>query len=146
MTSHFGGYIQISVTKNNVPALLGVGLFNLLQDQKTKFRNILKKIAKFQYSTKTWREFEKTYLILATTYLERKTTGLALDLCKRCLFHNKSCKKALELMGFIMEGMGNHLEAINHYHRYWKLENKSSLPTGSRLALLNLKTKNHQCL
>ena len=113
-----------------------------LNGNSTKMRSMLKRIAKLSYSPESWKEFEKSYLLLATTYIGRKKIDLALDLCKRCLFYNKSCKKAWELMGSIMEGKSNYSEAIHCYRQSWKLDqNEMSLRMGSRLALLYLKTK-----
>ena len=79
--------------------------------------------------------------MLATIYMDRGKTELAFDLCKRCVFYNKSCKKAWEIMGSVMDGRNNHVEAINFYQHCWTLGNMLSLSTGSRLAILHLKTK-----
>ena len=63
-----------------------------LNGNNTKMRNTLKRIAKLSYKSDCWKEFERSYLLLATTYIERDKNDLAMDLCKRCLFYNKSCK------------------------------------------------------
>ncbi len=127
--------------KGHVPSLLQVSIFHLLQGNKTKLRNTLKRIAKIPYIPEIWKDFEKSYLLLASIYMDRGKMELAHDLCKRCLFYNKSCKKAWEIMGSIMDSRNNPFEAIHCYQKCWCLGNKSSLSVGSRLAALHLKTK-----
>jgi hypothetical protein len=60
-------------------------------------------MVKIQYQNLYADEFEKSYVILADVYVQKGKYDLAQDLCKRCLQHNRSCAKAWELMGLIME-------------------------------------------
>lgn len=112
------------------------------QENKTKLRSMLKRIAKLPYRAEYWKEFEWSYLLLSSSYLERENFDLALDLCKRCLFHNKSCVKAWETMGMIMERKYNDANAIQCFREVEKLNNQTtSLKTRARLATLFFKTK-----
>jgi tetratricopeptide repeat protein 21B len=60
-------------------------------------------MVKIQYQNEYADEFEKSYVILADVYVQKGKYDLAQDLCKRCLTYNRSCAKAWELMGLIME-------------------------------------------
>lgn len=45
---------------------------------------------------------------------------LAQELCKRCLKYNKSCSRALEHMGHIMEREQAYQDAADYYEKAWK--------------------------
>jgi Tfp pilus assembly protein PilF len=51
---------------------------------------------------------------------------LAQDLCQKCLKYNKSCAKAWEMMGAIMEREQSYKDAADHYEKAWKHENQAS--------------------
>ena len=68
---------------------------------------------------------------------------LAQDLLKRCLNYNKSCSKAWELMGYIMEKEQSYRDASDHYEFSWKMENESNPTLGYRLAFNYLKAKRY---
>jgi hypothetical protein len=56
-----------------------------------------------RYDPEFASDFEDAYLMLSSIYIRTKKFDLALQLCKRCLEHNKACGKAWEDMGLIME-------------------------------------------
>ena len=89
--------------KNFVPALLCMATAFMLNKQIPKARNQLKRISKLPYDPEYASDFENAYLMLSGIYIRTKKFDLALQLCKRCLEHNKSCGKAWEDMGLIME-------------------------------------------
>lgn len=51
---------------------------------------------------------------------------LAQDLCQKCLKYNKSCAKAWEMTGAIMEREQSYKDAAEHYEKAWKHENQAS--------------------
>lgn len=106
-----------------------------------KLRSVLKRIAKLPYDSQSWKEFERSYLLLATCYLGRdEKLDVSLDLCKRCLFHNKTCTKAWELLGTIMRRKSNYVDAIHCYRQVTKFDNHASVKNLTRLALLYFKS------
>lgn len=48
-------------------------------------------------------DFERSWLLLADIYIQSAKYDMAEELIKRCLRHNRSCCKAYEYMGYIME-------------------------------------------
>jgi tetratricopeptide repeat protein 21B len=106
-----------------------------------KLRSVLKRIAKLPYDSQSWKEFERSYLLLAKCYLERgEKLDISLDLCKRCLFHNKRCTKAWDLLGTTMRHKSNDVDAIHCYHQAAKFDNNASVKNLFRLALLYFKS------
>ena len=43
---------------------------------------------------------------------------------QQVLLHNKSCTKAYEYMGYIMEKESSYKDAAQHYEQAWKFSNK----------------------
>lgn len=66
---------------------------------------------------------------------------LAQELCQKCLKHNKSCGKAYEYLGQIMEREQAYKDAADYYENAWKHENEASPAVGYRLAFNYLKAK-----
>lgn len=126
-----------------VPALLCMAIALAVNDQMPKARNQLKRICKLPYKQEWAEEFEETYLMLATIYIESKKFDLALELCKRCLKHNKSCSAAWEHMGLIMERECAYKDAAEYYEAAWKYESNASAPIGYKLAFNYLKAKRY---
>ena len=88
-------------------------------------------------------EFEKSWLLLADIYISNGKYDLAQDLCRRCLQYNKSCSKAWELLGTIMEKEASYKDAADNYDMSWKLGKKSSARVGYKLAFNFLKAKRY---
>lgn len=109
---------------------------------QAKFRNMLKRIAKIPYQMKFWQEFENSYILLAQIYHERGKHDMAEDLCKRCLFYNKSSTKAWEKMGDIMEKQQQSKEAAKCYSKCWTLSETQCPIVGYKLAAQYLKGNN----
>eukprot|EP00611_Tribonema_gayanum_P006288 TRINITY_DN15597_c0_g1_i2.p2 TRINITY_DN15597_c0_g1~~TRINITY_DN15597_c0_g1_i2.p2 ORF type:complete len:590 (-),score=191.44 TRINITY_DN15597_c0_g1_i2:29-1798(-) len=125
--------------KDHVPALLGLSIAFMLQDQANKARNTLKRIAKMPYTSDLAEEFESSYLLLSELYVERGKFDLAQDLCRRCLQCNKSCSKAWEGMGLIMEKEGSYADAAECYEKSWALGRRTSATVGFKLGFNYLK-------
>lgn len=65
-------------------------------------------------------EFERAWLLLADIHMQGGKYDLAQDLCKRCLKYNKSCSKAWECLGQIMEREQSYQDAAEHYESAWR--------------------------
>lgn len=126
-----------------VPALLCMSIALMMNRQAPKARNQLKRICKIPYKQEFAEEFEEAYLMLATIYIRSKKFDLALELCKRCLKHNKSCGKAWEHMGLIMEREHSYKDAAEYYEAAWKYDSQASAPVGYKLAFNYLKAKRY---
>lgn len=106
----------IKIHENHIPALLGLAItHNFESSSKSKFRNTLKKVAKFDYNPDYGKEFERSWILLALSYMDRQKFELSLDLCKRCIYYNPSCTKAWEIMGTSLDSQGKHVDAIECY-------------------------------
>eukprot|EP00455_Lapot_gusevi_P005053 TRINITY_DN12130_c0_g1_i4.p1 TRINITY_DN12130_c0_g1~~TRINITY_DN12130_c0_g1_i4.p1 ORF type:complete len:144 (-),score=53.20 TRINITY_DN12130_c0_g1_i4:36-431(-) len=86
-------------------------------------------------------EFERSWLLLADIYIQVGKYDLATELCQKCLTHNKSCSKAWELLGMIMEKENSFKDAADDYEKAWKLLNEASPAVGFKLAFNYLKAK-----
>mmetsp|Transcript_8068 Transcript_8068/g.19162 ORF Transcript_8068/g.19162 Transcript_8068/m.19162 type:complete len:1324 (+) Transcript_8068:208-4179(+) len=126
-----------------VPAMLGLSNVFMFEKAQNKARNMLKRIAKMQHSQDLCDEFESAYLNLADIYILRSKYDLALDLCRRCLQFNKSCGKAWEYMGVVMEREQAYKDAAEYYEQAWKCAHETSAPVGYRLAFNYLKAKRY---
>jgi tetratricopeptide (TPR) repeat protein len=52
-------------------------------------------------------------------YVRGGKYDLAQEMCKKCLKYNKSCAKAWELIGQVMEREQSYMDAAEHYERSW---------------------------
>ncbi|XP_054643710.1 tetratricopeptide repeat protein 21B isoform X1 [Dunckerocampus dactyliophorus] len=129
--------------KDHVPALLAMATAYMMLKQTPRARNQLKRIAKMTWNIVDADEFEKSWLLLADIYIHSGKYDLADDLLKRCLNHNKSCCKAYEYRGFIMEKEQAFRDAAFNYDLAWKYGNQSNPSIGYKLAFNFLKAKRH---
>ncbi|XP_077473594.1 tetratricopeptide repeat protein 21B [Stigmatopora argus] len=129
--------------KDHVPALLAMATAYMMLKQTPRARNQLKRIAKMAWNIVDADEFEKSWLLLADIYIHSGKYDLADDLLKRCLNHNKSCCKAYEYRGFIMEKEQAFRDAAFNYELAWKFGNQSNPTIGYKLAFNYLKAKRH---
>ncbi|XP_068186204.1 tetratricopeptide repeat protein 21B [Antennarius striatus] len=129
--------------KDHVPALLAMATAYMMLKQTPRARNQLKRIAKMNWSIIDADEFEKSWLLLADIYIHSGKYDLAGDLLKRCLNHNKSCCKAYEYLGYIMEKEQTFRDAALNYELAWKYGNRTNPTIGYKLAFNYLKAKRH---
>ncbi|CAL8321389.1 unnamed protein product [Merluccius merluccius] len=129
--------------KDHVPALLAVATADMILKQPPRARNQLKRIAKMTWSVADADEFEKSWLLLADIYINSGKYDMAGDLLKRCLRHNKSCCKAYEYMGYILEKEQAFRDAALNYELAWKYGNQTNPTIGYKLAFNYLKAKRH---
>jgi len=127
--------------RDSVPVLLAMATAFTMLKQTPKARNQLKRVAKMQYNAEEADDFEKSWLLLADIHIQGGKFDLAQEMCKKCLKYNKSCAKAWEGMGQIMEREQSYRDAADHYEMAWKFENEASPSVGYRLAFNYLKAK-----
>ncbi|GMH34337.1 hypothetical protein BSKO_02171 [Bryopsis sp. KO-2023] len=130
-----------SKDQTNVPVLLAMASGFMILGQKPKARNQLKRVQKLKYRMDEAEDFERSWLLLADIHIQGGKFDLAQDLCKKCLKYNKSCAKAWEYMGQIMEREQAYQDAANHYQSAWKFENEASAQVGYKLAFNYLKAE-----
>ncbi|XP_069558598.1 tetratricopeptide repeat protein 21B [Brachyistius frenatus] len=129
--------------KDHVPALLAMATAYMMLKQTPRARNQLKRIAKMDWSIVDADEFEKSWLLLADIYIHSGKYDMASDLLQRCLNRNKSCCKAYEYRGYIMEKEQAFRDAANSYEMAWKYGNRTNPTIGYKLAFNYLKAKRH---
>uniref|UniRef100_A0A672KST6 Tetratricopeptide repeat protein 21B-like n=1 Tax=Sinocyclocheilus grahami TaxID=75366 RepID=A0A672KST6_SINGR len=137
-------FIEIANSeKDHVPALLAMATAYMILKQTPRARNQLKRIAKMNWNIIDADEFEKSWLLLADIYIQSGKYDMAGELLKRCLRHNKSCCKAYEYMGYIMEKEQSFRDAAMNYEMAWKYSNQTNPTIGYKLAFNYLKAKRH---
>ncbi|XP_012616626.2 tetratricopeptide repeat protein 21B isoform X1 [Microcebus murinus] len=129
--------------KDHIPALLGMATAYMILKQTPRARNQLKRIAKMNWNPIDAEEFEKSWLLLADIYIQSAKYDMAEELLKRCLRHNRSCCKAYEYMGYIMEKEQAYTDAALNYEMAWKHGNQTNPAVGYKLAFNYLKAKKY---
>uniref|UniRef100_A0A2D4EQ19 Tetratricopeptide repeat protein 21B n=2 Tax=Micrurus corallinus TaxID=54390 RepID=A0A2D4EQ19_MICCO len=127
--------------KDHVPALLGMATAYMILKQTPRARNQLKRISKMNWNPIDAEEFEKSWLSLADIYIQSSKYDMASELLKRCLRHNRSCCKAYEYMGYIMEKEQAYRDAAINYEMASKYGNQTNPAIGFKLAFNYLKAK-----
>lgn len=135
-------FMEIATLENDsVSALLGMATAYMYLKQTPRARNQLKRIAKMNWNAWDADEFERSWLLLADIYIQSNKYDMAGDLLKKCLQYNKSCCKAWEYMGYIMEKEQAYKDAAKNYENAWIYGNQSNPTIGYRLAFNYLKAK-----
>ncbi|XP_043931290.1 tetratricopeptide repeat protein 21B [Protopterus annectens] len=129
--------------KDHVPALLGMATAYMILKQTPRARNQLKRICKMNWNAIDAEEFEKSWLLLADVYIQNGKYDMAEELLRRCLRHNRSCCKAYEYMGYIMEKEQGYRDAALNYEMAWKFGNQTNPTIGYKLAFNYLKAKRY---
>ncbi|KAL3836422.1 hypothetical protein ACJMK2_021855 [Sinanodonta woodiana] len=127
--------------RENVGALYGMAAAYMVLKQTPRARNQLKRVAKSNWTIQDAEDLEKSWLLLADIYIQSAKYDMANELLKRCLQHNKSCCKAYEYMGFVMEKEQSYKDAAINYEMAWKYGNKNNPVIGFKLAFNYLKAK-----
>ncbi|KAI8612411.1 hypothetical protein BC830DRAFT_1231247 [Chytriomyces sp. MP71] len=139
--NHFSQILQEE--PDHVPSLLGIAVAYMLLKQPPRARNQLKRIVKMDWNVQYADDFERAWLLLADIHIQGGKYDLATDLLKRCLAQNKSCSKAFEYLGYIMEKEASYKDAADSYTNAWKLERESNASIGFKLAFNYLKAKKY---
>ncbi|KND02289.1 uncharacterized protein SPPG_02764 [Spizellomyces punctatus DAOM BR117] len=133
----------LNTERDYVPALLGMAVGYMLLKQPPRARNQLKRIAKMEWTSELADDFERSWILLADIYIQGGKYDLATDLLKRCLSQNRSCAKASEYLGFIMEKEASFKDAADHYEIAWQLDREANPAMGYKLAFNYMKAKKH---
>ncbi|XP_074168694.1 tetratricopeptide repeat protein 21A isoform X4 [Rhinolophus sinicus] len=140
--SALGTFIDMAqAEKDSVPALLAVAQAYVLLKQIPKARTQLKRLAKAPWALAEAEDLEKSWLLLADIYCQGGKFDLASELLRRCVHYNKSCCKAYEYMGFIMEKEQSYKDAATNYELAWKYSHHANPAIGFKLAFNYLKAK-----
>ncbi len=131
----------VQENQDHVPALLALSTSLMLLKQVPKARNQLKRISKMAYNQEQAECFEKCWLLLTDIFITGGKYDLAQGLCKRCLQYNRSCSRAWEYMGVIMEKEATYADAAEHYEQAWHFQKMRSASIGYKLAFNYLKAK-----
>lgn len=129
--------------KENVSVLLAIAQAYMILKQTPRARNQLKRLSKAHWTLEDAEDLEKSWLLLADIYIKSGKYDIATDLLKRCLTYNKSCCKAYEYLGFIMEKEQSYKDAAENYKLSWEYSSQSSPAVGFRLAFNYLKDKKY---
>uniref|UniRef100_A0A803SV75 Tetratricopeptide repeat protein 21B n=1 Tax=Anolis carolinensis TaxID=28377 RepID=A0A803SV75_ANOCA len=124
--------------KDHVPALLGMAIAYMILKQTPRARNQLKRISKMNWNPIDAEEFEKSWLLLADIYIQSSKYDMAGELLKRCLRNNRSCCKAYEYMGYIMEKEQAYKDAAANYEMAWKYGNQTNPTIGKFITIFSL--------
>ncbi|XP_023557979.1 tetratricopeptide repeat protein 21A isoform X3 [Octodon degus] len=137
-----GTFFEIAqAEKDSIPALLGIAQACMLLKQIPKARTQLKRLAKAPWTLAEAEDLEKSWLLLADIYSSGGKFDLASELLRRCIQYNKSCYKAYEYMGFIMEKEQSYKDAATNYELAWKYSSRANPAIGFKLAFNYLKDK-----
>ncbi|CAM2105157.1 unnamed protein product [Caretta caretta] len=129
--------------RENVPAILAMAQAYMILKQTPKARTQLKRLAKANWTLSDAEELEKSWMLLSDIYCKSGKYDLATEQLKRCLQYNKSCSKAYEYMGFIMEKEQAYKDAATNYELAWKYSNQANPAVGFKLAFNYLKDKKY---
>ncbi|KAM5158028.1 tetratricopeptide repeat protein 21A [Mantella aurantiaca] len=129
--------------KENISVLLAMAQGYMILKQTPRARNQLKLLTKAPWTMEDAEELENSWLLLADIYIKSGKYDIATELLKRCLNYNKSCCKAYEYLGFIMEKEQSYKDAAVNYTLAWNYSSQSSPAVGFRLAFNFLKDKKY---
>ncbi|XP_027210397.1 tetratricopeptide repeat protein 21B-like isoform X1 [Penaeus vannamei] len=129
--------------KNHVGAILGMATAYMILKQTPRARNQLKRVAKSIWNFEDAEYLERCWLLLADIYVQTGKYDMATDLLKRVLQHNRSCMKAYEYMGFIMEKEQSYRDAAYNYEQAWKFSGNTNPMIGYKLAFNYMKAKRY---
>ncbi|XP_054549191.1 tetratricopeptide repeat protein 21A isoform X2 [Talpa occidentalis] len=142
MEAALGTFIEMAqAERDSVPALLAMAQAYTLLKQVPKARTQLKRLAKAPWVLTEAEDLEKGWLLLADIYCQGGKFDLSSELLRRCVQYNKSCCKAYEYMGFIMEKEQSYKDAATNYELAWKYSHHANPAIGFRLAFNYLKDK-----
>ena len=81
--------------------------------------------------------------MLAEVHIAAGKFDLAHEMCVRCIKYNKSCARAWEHMGAIMEREQSYANAAENYENAWRHDNEAVCRVGYKLAFNLLKCKEY---
>ncbi|KAH6929544.1 hypothetical protein HPB50_002626 [Hyalomma asiaticum] len=125
-------FLQFSSEERNrdhVGAILGIATAHMILKQVPRARNQLKRVMKAPWNFGEY--LEKCWVLLADIYIQSGRYDVSTDLLKRVLQYNKSCTKAYEYMGYIMEKEQNYKDAAQYYENAWKQGSQNNPAIGN---------------
>ncbi|XP_071444824.1 tetratricopeptide repeat protein 21B-like [Hetaerina americana] len=128
---------------DHVGVTLGLATAHIMLRQGSRARNHLKRIVRNQWNPEDADNLERVWLLLAEHYCQSGKNESAAELLHRTLQHNKSCVKALELLGQVMEKSQSYFDAASSYENAWKMGMKINLSVGYKLAQCHMKAKRY---
>lgn len=131
--------------QDNPGIVFGIATAHLLLKQTQRARNQLKRLIKAPWTLEEGEYLERCWLLLSDIYIQagQNKMEIANELLRRVLTYNRSCAKAYEYLGYIMEKEQSFREAAEHFENAWKLTNQSNALVGYKLALSYLKAKQY---
>ncbi|KAK7092869.1 tetratricopeptide repeat protein 21B-like [Littorina saxatilis] len=129
--------------REHIGALYGMAAAYMVLKQTPRARNQLKRVTKASWTIQDAEDLEKSWLLLADIYIQSGKYDMATELLKRCLQYNRSCCKAYEYNGFIMEKEQSYKDAAINYENAWRYGNKNNPVIGYKLAFNYMKAKRH---
>ncbi|CAL4107788.1 unnamed protein product, partial [Meganyctiphanes norvegica] len=139
----FMGIAAQEAYKDHVGAILGMATAYMIVKQTPRARNQLKRLTKAVWNFEDAEYLERCWLLLADIYVQTGKYDMATDLLKRVLQHNRSCMKAYEYMGFIMEKEQSYRDAAYNYEQAWKFSGNTNPMIGYKLAFNYMKAKRY---
>ncbi|XP_027204714.2 tetratricopeptide repeat protein 21B-like isoform X2 [Dermatophagoides pteronyssinus] len=121
--------------------IYGMAMAYMTLKQTPKARNQLKRIAKNNWKYSEGDYLEKAWLLLADIHIQSNKFDNANELLKRILRYNRSCAKAYEYSGYIMEKEQCYRDAAYNYEQAWHFCNQSNPTIGYKLAFNYMKAK-----
>ncbi|XP_069186237.1 tetratricopeptide repeat protein 21B isoform X2 [Procambarus clarkii] len=127
--------------KDHIGAILGMATAYMILKQTPRARNQLKRLAKAVWNFEDAEYLERCWLLLADIYVQTGKYDMATELLKRVLQHNRSCMKAYEYMGFIMEKEQSYRDAAYNYEQAWKFSGNTNPMIGYKLGFNYMKAR-----
>ncbi|KAK9499031.1 hypothetical protein O3M35_003547 [Rhynocoris fuscipes] len=128
-----------------VGASLGLAMGYVEQNQMSRAKAVLKRVAKLPWSLEEADYLERCWLMLAEIYINSGTqqAAQAQDLLNRVIVHNRSCIKAFTLLATLATKENNYQKAVEHYRQAWRLSGESDPSLGYKLGYTQLKNKQY---
>ncbi|KAG1934258.1 tetratricopeptide repeat protein 21B [Pimephales promelas] len=131
---------------NNVmleASLLAMAQGLLQLKQIPRARNSLKRLTRMEWTDANADHLENACLLLADMYIKLGKHNHVDRLLDSCIRHNKSCSKAYEYRGVMMEKEQRYRDAALQFDLAWKYSNRADPAVGFRLAFNCLKCRNY---
>lgn len=130
-------------SRENPAIVFGMATGHLLTKQNQRARAQLKRILKSAWTLQESDYLEKCWLLLADMFIQTGKLDVATDLLRRVITYNRSCAKAFEYLGMILEKEQAFKEAAVNYENAWNITNRSNNDIGLKLAHNYLKSKQY---
>ncbi|XP_067290523.1 tetratricopeptide repeat protein 21A isoform X2 [Pseudorasbora parva] len=121
--------------------LMALGFLQLKQIPKA--RNFLKRLSRMEWTAANADHLENACLLLADMFIKLAKYTHADKLLDSCIQHNKSCCKAYEFYGLMMESEQRYRDAALQYELAWRYSHTADPAVGFRLAFNCLKCKKY---